>query len=113
MQDFIIQILENSVNIGWWFMLVGGGGMIIYFLHNYLHGEDPLTGDITNLDQTGNRRNFFKICFITLVTPALLATVITAIAFSLIATLIGIPTSIFVDGVADDDEDEEDNLWNI
>ena len=65
MQEFILQTLENSTNIGWYFMLVGGGGLVIYFLHNYLQGEDPLTGDITNLEYTGKRLecvNYLNSC---------------------------------------------------
>lgn len=92
-------------------MLVGGGGLVIYFLHNYLNGEDPLRGDITNLEQTGKRLEFFKICFVVLATPALLSTVVAGIVVALVATLIGIPPISFR-GEAADDEDEED-LWGI
>lgn len=112
MQDFILQTLENSTNIGWYFMLVGGGGLVIYFLYNYLHGEDPLRGDITNLEQTGKRLEFFKVCFIAFATPALLSLVVAGIVFALVATLIGIPPISFKGETADEDEDEED-LWGI
>lgn len=97
-------------------MLVGGGGLVIYFLHNYLHGEDPLRGDATNLEQTGKRLEFFKICFITFVTPALLATVVTLTFVALVGKLISFPAVTFIDGLIGGDEEddlEDDDPWDI
>lgn len=96
-------------------MLVGGGGLVIYFLHNYLHGEDPLTGDITNLEQTGKRLEFFKVCFIALVTPALITAVVALTVIALVGKLVGFPAVTFIDGLIGDEEDdlEDDDLWDI
>lgn len=115
MQEFILQTLENSTSIGWYFMLVGGSGLVIYFLHNYLHGEDPLTGGITNLEQTGKRLEFFKICFIALITPALITSIVALTIIALVGKLIGFPAVTFIDGLIGDEEDdlEDDDLWGI
>lgn len=116
MQEFILRTLENSTNIGWYFMLVGGGGLVVYFLYNYLQGEDPLTGDITNLEHTGKRLEFFKVCFIALVTPALITSIVALTIIALVGKLIGFPAVTFIDGLigADDEDDlEDDDLWDI
>lgn len=116
MQEFILQTLENSTNIGWYFMLVGGGGLVIYFLHNYLHGEDPLTGDITNLEHAGKRLKFFEVCFIALITPALIASIVTLTIIALIGKLLGFPAVTFIDGLIGDDEEddlEDEDLWDV
>lgn len=97
-------------------MLVGGGGLAIYFLRNYLHGEDPLRGDVTNLEQTGKRLEFFKVCFIALITPALITAIVTLTVIALVGKLIGFPAVTFIDGLlgADGEDDlEDDDLWNI
>ena len=96
-------------------MLVGGGGLVIYFLHNYLHGEDPLRGDITNLEQTGKRLEFFKVCFIALITPALITSIDALTIIALVGKLIGFPAVTFIDGLIGDEEDdlEDDDLWDI
>lgn len=96
-------------------MLVGGGGLVIYFLHNYLHGEDPLRGDITNLEQTGKRLEFFKVCFIALITPALITSIVALTIIALVGKLIGFPAVTFIDGLIGDEEDdlEDDDLWDI
>lgn len=116
MQDFILQTLENSTNIGWYFMLVGGGGLVIYFLYNYLHGEDPLRGDITNLEKTGKRLEFFKVCFIALIAPVLIALVVALTVITLVGKLLGFPAVTFIDGLLggnEEDDLEDDDLWNI
>lgn len=116
MQEFILQTLENSTNIGWYFMLVGGGGLVIYFLHNYLHGEDPLRGDVTNLEQTGKRLEFFKVCFIALITPALITSIVVLTIIALVGKLIGFPAVTFIDGLIGGDEEgdlEDDEPWDI
>lgn len=90
--------------------------MVIYFLYNYLHGEDPLTGDITNLEHTGKRLEFFKVCFIALVTPALITAIVTLTVIALAGKLIGFPAVTFIDGLlgGDGEDDlEDDDLWNI
>lgn len=97
-------------------MLVGGGGLVIYFLYNYLHGEDPLRGDVANLEHAGKRLKFFEVCFITLITPALIASIVTLTIIALVGKLIGFPTVTFIDGLigADDEDDlEDDDLWDI
>lgn len=97
-------------------MLVGGGGLAIYFLHNYLHGEDPLRGDVTNLEQTGKRLEFFKVCFIALITPALITAIVALTIIALVGKLIGFPAVTFMDGLigADEEDDlEDDDLWDI
>ena len=97
-------------------MLVGGGGLAIYFLHNYLHGEDPLRGDVTNLEQTGKRLEFFKVCFIALITPVLITAIVALTIIALVGKLIGFPAVTFIDGLigADEEDDlEDDDLWDI
>lgn len=97
-------------------MLVGGGGLAIYFLHNYLHGEDPLRGDVTNLEQTGKRLEFFKVCFIALITPVLITAIVALTIIALVGKLIGFPAVTFMDGLigADEEDDlEDDDLWDI
>lgn len=116
MQELILQTLENSINIGWCSMLIGGGGMVVYFLYNYLHGEDPLRGDVTNLEQTGKRLEFFKVCFIALITPALITSIVALTIIALVGKLIGFPAVTFIDGLigADEEDDlEDDDLWDI
>lgn len=89
--------------------------MVIYFLYNYLHGEDLLTGDIANLEHTGKRLEFFKVCFIALITPALITSIITLTIITLVGKLIGFPAVTFIDGLIGDEEDdlEDDDLWDI
>lgn len=89
--------------------------MVIYFLYNYLHSEDPLTGDITNLEQTGKRLEFFKVCFIALITPALITSIVALTIIALVGKLIGFPAVTFIDGLIGDEEDdlEDDDLWDI
>lgn len=97
-------------------MLVGGGGLAIYLLHNYLHGEDPLRGDVTNLEQTGKRLEFFKVCFIALITPALITSIVALTIIALVGKLIGFPAVTFIDGLIGGDEEdnlEDDDLWDI
>lgn len=116
MQEFLLQTLENSTGIGWCFMLVGGGGLVIYFLYNYLHGEDPLIGDITNLGQTGKRLEFFNVCFIALITPALITSIVALTFIFLVGKLIGFPAVTFIDGLIggnEEEDSEEDGPWDI
>lgn len=89
--------------------------MVIYFLYNYLHGEDPLRGDVTNLEQTGKRLEFFKVCFIALITPALITSIVALTVIALVGKLIGFPAVTFIDGLIGDEEDdlEDDDLWDI
>ena len=97
-------------------MLGGGGGLAIYFLHNYLHGEDPLRGDVTTLEQTGKRLEFFKVCFIALITPVLITAIVALTIIALVGKLIGFPAVTFIDGLigADEEDDlEDDDLWDI
>lgn len=97
-------------------MLVGGVGLIVYFLYNYLHGGDPLTGDITNLEHAGKRLKFFEVCFITLITPALIASIVTLTIIALVGKLIGFPTVTLIDGLIGGDEEddlEDEDLWDI
>lgn len=97
-------------------MLVGGGGLVIYFLHNYLHGEDPLRGGVTNLEQTGKRLEFFKVCFIALITPVLIALVVALTVIALVGKLLSFPAVTFIDGLLggnEEDDLEDDDLWNI
>lgn len=97
-------------------MLVGGGGLVIYFLHNYLHGEDPLTGDITNVEQALKRQDFFKVCFIALITPALITLIVVLTIIAFVGKLIGFPAVTFIDGLIGADEEgdlEDDDPWDI
>lgn len=90
--------------------------MIIYFLYNYLHGEDLFTGDMTNLEQTGKRLEFFKVCFIALITPALITSIVTLTVIALVGKLIGFPAVTFIDGLIGGDEEddlEDDDPWDI